>query len=106
MKSFLKVTPYRNQKLLDLASKCPECQYCKEPNRGQVVLAHSNHLKDGKGLSVKAHDIPCYVCDLCHSLIDGRIGKHLTTKERDAIRFEATYNSVLWLLREDWLRVK
>lgn len=106
MPSFPKEKNYRNKKLLDLAQEAPYCMYCKEPNHGQVVLCHSNSTQHGKGMGIKAHDIPCYLCNLCHDLADGRIGKHLTLPERNAILYEGVYNSVLWLLQEGKLVLK
>ena len=89
--------PYRSQALRDLAAQVPHCMYsgCKATNRGQVVLAHSNRLQDGKGMSLKAHDVPCFVCGACHRLID--------EEGREDIRLDATYNSVAWCLSEGHL---
>ena len=80
--------------------------YCGETNVGQVVLAHSNSLKHGKGIGTKSHDIPAYLCGLCHSRADGRIGPHLSQQEREMIIYEGVYNSFLWLLREGRLVLK
>lgn len=102
---FPKISNYRNQKLRDLAKEVPHCMYCCEPNHGQVVLCHSNSQKHGKGLGIKAHDVPCYLCDRCHALADGRMGPHLDKRDRDLILYEGVYNSVLWILLEKgWLK--
>jgi hypothetical protein len=90
--------PYRNQQLRDFAKDAPHCMNpnCGSLNEGEVVLAHSNHLRDGKGMGVKAHDIPCYVCFVCHNIIDG---KFFTGDNPEKIRLEAGYYSTLWLLQ-------
>lgn len=99
MPSFPKNTPYRNQKLRDLAAECPQCMYCGEQNQDNIVLCHSNKLKHGKGRGVKAHDLPCYLCPTCHDIVDGRLAPHFTQQDRDLIHYEGVFNSVLWLLR-------
>ncbi len=99
--------PYRNPKLLHLASECPECMYCREPNRRQIVGCHSNSYKFGHSMGQKASDAPiAYMCNLCHDLCDGRIGKHLTQAERDMIFYEAACKTWEWLMREGHLEVK
>lgn len=92
--------PYRNQKLRDAAKDVPHCmnRNCGAPNVGQIVLAHSNWQADGKGMGIKAHDIPCYLCDRCHKILDEHA---FGTNE---MRLAATYNSVLWCLREGILK--
>jgi len=97
---------YRNAKILALAAEAPHCMYCREPNIGQVVACHSNHIKHGKGVGVKSHDLVCYACDHCHSVIDGRLGPHLSKRDRDAMFYEAAYETVLWLLLEGHLEVR
>lgn len=38
-----------------------------------VVLCHSNHLADGKGMGLKAPDTAaCFGCSSCHDVLDGR----------------------------------
>ena len=96
--SILHSGPFRSQTLRDLAAQVPHCMYsgCKVANLdGRVVLAHSNHLQDGKGMGIKAHDVPCFVCGTCHRLID--------EEGREDIRLDATYNSVAWCLSEGHL---
>jgi len=97
---------YRNQKLLDLARSAPHCMYCSEPNHGQVVSCHMNSLKHGKGMGIKPHDIPCYLCKICHSMADGTMAPKMTRVERDNILYEGVYNTFLWLLRDGRLEVK
>jgi len=100
-----KNSPYRNQKLRDAAKDVPHCMSCGAANVGQIVLAHSNRLSDGKGMGIKAADVPCFVCNECHDIIDGR--RFLGTDHEariDMLRLEATYNSVLWCLQEGVLK--
>jgi hypothetical protein len=62
---------YRNPPLLRLARLAPFCFGCSGVNRGNVVAAHSNQLRDGKGKSIKAHDYRiAFLCDTCHAAID------------------------------------
>lgn len=38
-----------------------------------TVLCHSNQLKDGKGMGLKAPDEKaCFACCACHDILDGR----------------------------------
>ena len=96
---------WRSQKWLDDAKDCPACMYCAEPNHGQVVAAHSNHLRHGKGTAIKSHDIAPYLCTLCHSLVDGRL-KSSDNGTSDRVFYEALYNTILWRLREGLLVCK
>lgn len=42
-------------------------------NPETVVLCHSNQLKDGKGMGLKAPDErACFGCSACHDVLDGR----------------------------------
>jgi hypothetical protein len=104
MRPMPKLHPFRSKRLRELASKTPHCMLCREPNTGNIVLAHSNCLADGKGMGMKAHDIPCYLCPTCHDYIDGRLTDWSLT-DRERMRLEGTYNSVLWLLQEGYLKV-
>ena len=62
---------YRNRKLLQLARQCPHCMLCRKPNQGDVVAAHSNQLRDGKGMGIKAHDYRiAFLCHTCHTHVD------------------------------------
>jgi hypothetical protein len=81
---------------------------CRVVNVGQVVGCHSNSLKDGKGGSYKAHDIPAFLCNECHDVIDGRNqgpSTLLPRQERELIFLEAVYESMLWLLESGRLEV-
>lgn len=90
--------PYRNQKLRDFAKDAPHCMYCGEHNDGEVVMAHSNLIADGHGMGIKAGDCPCYVCDVCHDVIDGRSSIQYTKATREMMRLGSTYKSIMWLL--------
>jgi hypothetical protein len=92
-----KMIPFRSQELRDFAQDCPHCMNpaCQAKN-DTIVLAHSNHLHDGKGMGTKAHDIPCYLCFVCHNIVDG---KFFTGDNSEKIRLEAGYYSLLWLLQ-------
>lgn len=87
---------YRNSKLMAYAKEAPHCMYCKAANQGQVVASHSNALKHGKGMGIKAHDIPAYVCNECHFDIDfGQFSR----EQKRLIWADAMFESMLWLLQ-------
>jgi hypothetical protein len=93
--------PYRSEELRDMAQDAPHCMvpWCNKHNEMDVILAHSNSIKDGHGMSQKSHDIPCYVCQRCHDIIDGRCDvKDWDPSDRIIMRLQATYHSILWLL--------
>lgn len=98
---------FRSDRLRELASEAPKCMYCGEANRGQIVLCHLRSIKYGAGTGIKPHDLPIYLCNLCHDLTDGRIGSSVTTKEqKELVLYEGLYRSVLWLLESGYLVVK
>lgn len=101
MPSFPKNSPYRNRKLLDLAKDSPVCCICGEPNDGTVVPVHSDSLADGKGLGIKAHDIPAFGCMSCHQKIHG---KGLTKDEKELLFYRGVYNTWLLCMSEGWLK--
>lgn len=96
--------PFRSQALRDLAAKVPQCMECGARNRGDVVGCHSNSLQHGKGMGLKAHDVPAYLCGGCHDLLDGRTGD-LNRSKKEALFFRAAYKSMVWLLQEGYLQV-
>lgn len=104
MRIFTKETNYRCERLLDIARHAPKCMSCGAYNQGDVVAAHSNALKHGKGKGIKAHDLVAYVCRECHSQIDGAEGG-LSREAKYLMFMDAFYNTVLWLLREGHLKV-
>jgi hypothetical protein len=62
---------YRNKKLLKLAENIHYCQSCGQEAPGQIVMAHSNQSRDGKGMGIKAHDYRvAALCFTCHSELD------------------------------------
>lgn len=87
---------YRNRKLLDAARDCPRCFGCSKTNEGDVVAAHSNQLRDGKGRGHKAADYRiAYLCNTCHSEIDQ--GFRMSRQERVDFWESAHRHSVAWL---------
>ena len=97
---------YRNPKLLKLASLAPHCMNPagRASNRGQIVACHSNSQRHGKGTSLKSHDIPAYLCGICHDHLDGRQGD-LCRADKERMFLESVYESWLWLMREGFLQV-
>lgn len=94
---------YRNDLLLKLAAVVPECMRCGASNEGQVVACHSNQIRDGKGMGIKAHDLPAYLCTRCHDLVDGRTHPELTPNERELEHKRGVYRSWLWLQGSEFL---
>lgn len=92
-------------KLRQSARRCPHCMSCgiQNPNNDRLCLAHSNRLQDGKGMGLKSHDeAGAIVCDLCHSLIDGRINT-LSREQRQEMHLLANIKTVAWWKREGYL---
>ena len=87
---------YRSKKLLEAANGCPYCLYCGAYNvGGNIVAAHSNQLRDGKGRGIKAHDFRiAYLCPDCHAAVDE--GK-LSREEKVAMWEEAHRNTIYYL---------
>ncbi|MDR6394648.1 nuclease domain-containing protein [Herbaspirillum seropedicae] len=56
-----------------------------------TVLCHSNQLKDGKGMGLKAPDTrAAYGCSACHDVLDGRAPRPAgMTHEQMLERFKA-----------------
>jgi hypothetical protein len=97
MSSYLKVKPYRNEKLLRMAKEAP-CACCG--SYGTTVSAHSNW--HDKGMSIKASD--CYIahlCFTCHSELDQ--GKNMTKDERKMMWLEAMAKTYHWLMTHNYL---
>jgi hypothetical protein len=61
---------YRNKRLLALARHSPCCFRCRKSNDGTIVAAHANLASMGKGMGLKAADIPAFLCFECHSWVD------------------------------------
>lgn len=92
--------PYRNQKLRDAAKDVPHCFYCGAINYGQVVGCHSNAIRDGHGVSQKAHDLLLYACDKCHKHFD----EHWKEPGVQKDFYKGVYDSTVWLLQEGYLK--
>lgn len=87
---------YRNKALLRAAKDAPHCMACNAPNVGNVVMAHSNQIRDGKGKSIKAHDYRvAALCDRCHVAIDQ--GSAMSRAERIETWEEAHRATIGWL---------
>ena len=92
----MSVKMFRSKKLLEYAKECPMCFGCGEPNDGSVVAAHSNQQRDGKGMSMKAHDYRiAYMCFRCHSELDQ--GKNWNKQEKLEIWERAHRATIGWL---------
>ncbi|MCM1128978.1 MAG: DUF1364 domain-containing protein [Alistipes senegalensis] len=86
---------YRKPHLLQLARYAPCCMGCGKVNQGDIVAAHSNQLRDGKGKSIKAHDFRiAYLCNSCHIEIDQ--GSKMSKAERIERWEEAHRKTVEW----------
>jgi len=86
---------YRNKKLLAHANGAP-CQYCGIQD-GTVVAAHSNQLRDGKGVGFKSSDFrTAFLCFSCHNFCDGRDG-NLSRQERIDLWEQAHRNTIGYL---------
>lgn len=89
---------YRNKKLLALAKDAPRCFGCGNHNYGQVVAAHANRQDMGKGVGIKAADIPAFLCGECHDQYDGRIKSDLSKEDRESEWNRAALLSMRWVL--------
>lgn len=95
---------YRNKTILSLANQSPRCMSCLAPNRGQVVAAHSNQIKHGKGIGIKAHDHKiAYLCKHCHHEIDN--GNRLSKQERIDMWQEAHEKTLDWLFMSGHIEI-
>lgn len=94
---------YRNKNLLKAAQYAP-CMLCGKKD-GTVVAAHSNQLKDGKGIGIKSHDYRiATLCHICHFKIDN--GKDMTKYEKIDLWEEAHRKTIGWLFENNYLDVK
>lgn len=96
------MTNFRSRRLLDRANGAP-CANCGAED-GTTVPAHSNHLEDGKGTGLKAHDLVAHLCYACHNIVDGRVPA-VTQAERDLIFYRAVYRTVVYNLQNGYLKV-
>lgn len=95
---------YRNKKLLELANEIGYCTSCGvKSNSGDIVSAHSNQIRDGKGTGIKAHDFRiAYLCFRCHNSIDQSSDSY----EVKINRFEEAHRKTIeWLFLSNHLKV-
>lgn len=92
---------YRNPKLLKLANGAP-CSICGAQD-GTTVWAHSNEIRHGKGMGIKAHDwAGALLCGECHDYYD----KSRETREQKREFFsEAMERTWAYLWNEGLIRV-
>jgi len=96
---------YRSPKLLAAAKDAPVCFGCQRTNSGDVVAAHSNQLRDGKGRGLKADDFRvAFICGSCHHELDQ--GTKWNRAERVAFFEEAHRNTIGWLFKSGKVVVK
>jgi hypothetical protein len=96
---------WRCPALLALAREAPHCMCCLRPNRGDVVAAHSNQLRDGKGRGLKAHDYRiAFLAGPCHFEIDQ--GSKLSKEQRVERWEDAHRRTIGWLFENGHLRVE
>ena len=94
---------YRNLKLLKLAKDAP-CMNCGIMD-DTIVAAHSNQLRDDKGVGIKSHDYRiAYLCSMCHARIDN--GKELSREERIELWENAHRRTIGYLFTSGHLEVK
>ena len=94
---------YRNLKLLKLAKDAP-CMNCHIMDN-TIVAAHSNQLRDDKGVGIKSHDYRIsYLCSMCHARIDN--GKELSREERIDLWENAHRRTIGYLFTSGHLEVK
>ena len=94
---------YRSPKLLKLAKDAP-CMNCGIMD-DTIVAAHSNQLRDAKGVGIKSHDYRIsYLCSMCHARIDN--GKELSREERIELWENAHRRTIGYLFTSGHLEVK
>ena len=98
---------YRNPTLLALAQEFPHCMACGTSKSGCIVMAHSNQLRDGKGIRLKAHDYRvAALCDRCHDIVDGRLSGALYTIEYRTTLWEIGHRATLgWLFENGYISI-
>lgn len=95
---------FRSPKLLRSAEDQP-CTICGV-NDGTTVAAHLNSVAHGKGTGIKCPDfLACDLCQVCHALYDGRIGK-LTKNEKWEMWVTAYLRTVAAWFKEGIVCVK
>lgn len=77
---------------------------CQRPNLGNVVSAHSNQSRDGKGKSIKASDAAiAFLCESCHTETDQ--GSKLSRADRIDLWETAHRATMRWLIESGGLIV-
>jgi hypothetical protein len=96
---------YRNPELLRLARLAPHCMCgCGSPNRGDVVAAHSNQLRDGKGRGLKASDYRiAFLGHRCHAELDQ--GRAMSREQRERMWEDAHRATIGWLFESGHIDV-
>lgn len=93
---------YRNKRLLEAVRNAP-CMHCGRQD-GTVVAAHSNQLRDGKGMGTKAADFRvASLCVTCHHQLDQ--GSQLSKDERREMWEAAHRDTIGWLFENNCLQV-
>lgn len=97
---------YRSRKLLDHIHEAPKCFICGAWNTvGNIVPAHSNQSRDGKGKGLKAHDYRvAALCNGCHMELDQ--GRNWTLMEKRRLFDEAHRETIGWLFDSGRIEVK
>lgn len=96
---------FRSRKLLDAARDCTECMGCgRYHNDGSIVAAHSNQLRDGKGMGMKAADYRvAFLGPQCHAELDQ--GKNMNREEKVAFWERAHRKTMAWLFESGKVKV-
>ena len=94
--------PFRSKKVLNAAREMA-CQFCGIDN-GTIVMAHSNQLKHGKGMGIKASDVfVAALCYTCHNIVDGRCAPDMARETRDYLWTTAHKNTIAYLMKKGLL---
>lgn len=96
---------WRSRQLLDHLHDAPECFICGAVGNGaNIVPAHSNQQRDGKGMGIKAHDYRvAAVCHECHFEIDQ--GKKWGREQKRGYWEDAHRATIGWLIESERLVV-
>lgn len=97
---------WRSPKLLKAAKDAPNCMGCGTANMGgNLVMAHSNQLRDGKGTGIKAHDFRVAIlCHHCHMSLDA--GGHWGREDKREFWEQAHRKTVAWMFLSGIVEVK
>ena len=97
---------FRSRKLLDHIHDAPFCFSCYCHGGGDnIVPAHSNQLRDGKGKGIKADDYRvAALCHKCHMELDQ--GKNWSANDKHRVWEEAHRTTIGWLIESGRLVVR